>query len=62
MADKGIQYSATVGVENTTIADIQAAATAVGASDTARVSIGGYYQTSPEAEGKPYAITFSWSE
>lgn len=62
MASKGIQYSVTIGVENTTIADIQAAAKAVKASDDARVSIGGYYQTDPSTEGKPYSITFSWSE
>lgn len=62
MASKGIQYSVTIGVENTTIADIQAAATAVNAADDARVSIGGYYQSDPNSEGKPYTITFSWAE
>lgn len=63
MADKTvIQKSATIGADDTTIADIQAGQKAVKAPDSARVTTGGYYQPNPEVEGQQYSLTFTWVE
>ena len=57
-----VQHTATVGVQDTTVKDIQAAAKKVGASADARVTTGGYYQPDASAGGPPFSITFAWSE
>ena len=59
-----VQHTATVGAQDTTISDIQAAAKAVGAPTDARVTTGGYYQPYPNdaAQTAPYSITFTWVE
>lgn len=63
MASKAvIQKSATIGVEDVTLADIEDAAKAVKAGPNARVTTGGYYQPDPEVEATPYSLTFTWSE
>ena len=63
MADKVvIQKSATIGVSDVTMADIEAAAKTVKAGENARVTTGGYYQPDPEVEALPYSVTFSWTE
>ena len=63
MADENtIQYSATIGVSDTTIADITAAQAAVSAPDTARITTGGYYQPGADAEAKPFSVTFQWTD
>lgn len=63
-----VTRSATVGVEDLTLASLQAASTKVGASADARVSIGGQVprnnnsdQTLPDGYFQN-SVTFSWSE
>ena len=64
MTDKqqSVQHSATVGVQDTTLDDITAAAKKVKAASNARITTGGYYQPNVDIEGTPFSITFSWTD
>lgn len=60
---KTVNRSVSLGMQSSTLADLQEAAALVGAPSNAVVSSNnGMYQNSQNGEYYPYSVTFSWSE
>lgn len=61
--DRKVTRSATIPVEGITIDDILAAASDLGAPNTATVAVGGNYSPNDDGENPyPHAVTLTWED